>query len=62
MEELLKKQGWLCDLPNEKELVEEKFEKYFGYLARCEENFVLQPQKINNFHQISIQNFDFLWL
>ena len=32
------KQGLPAAVP-----VEEKFEKYFGYLARCEENFVLQP-------------------
>ena len=30
-----------------KKQVEEKFEKYFGYLARCEENFRTTTLKIS---------------
>ena len=32
-----------------KKTVEEKFEKYFGYLARCEGNFCIQTIQNRNF-------------
>ena len=36
--------------------VEEKFEKYFGYLARCDRNFGTTTLKIQNFGSKLDQN------